>query len=113
MKLNTLLTITVSLVVLLGTGAALAGAVPGQAAPTNDTPNETAPGQSGEAANTTGLSAANASVGNATDVSPGPEDGLPPQVPDHVSQIHDTIEAFLGGTLDMLGNALSELLTPF
>jgi hypothetical protein len=40
----------------------------------------------------------------------GPADGLPSQVPDHVSAIHDTIGSFLDGSIDNLGEALSDLL---
>lgn len=40
----------------------------------------------------------------------GPPDGLPAQVPDHVAQIHETIESFLDGTVEHLGAQLSELL---
>lgn len=40
----------------------------------------------------------------------GPSDGLPEQVPDHVSKIHETIESFLSGTVEDLGGALGDLL---
>ncbi|MFP4218139.1 MAG: hypothetical protein ACLFR6_04790 [Salinarchaeum sp.] len=38
----------------------------------------------------------------------GPPDGLPEQAPDRVSDIHDTIEAFLNGSIDNLGPALGD-----
>lgn len=41
----------------------------------------------------------------------GPADGLPDVVPDHVNEIHDTIESFHAGSIDHLGNALSDLLS--
>lgn len=41
----------------------------------------------------------------------GPSDGLPSQVPDHVSQLHETIESFLNGSIDTLGESLNELLS--
>ncbi|MFW5939320.1 MAG: hypothetical protein ACOCSD_08215 [Halolamina sp.] len=41
----------------------------------------------------------------------GPSGGLPDQVPDHVRQIHETIESFLSGSVDHLGGELSELLS--
>ena len=41
--------------------------------------------------------------GNAEQV--GPSGGLPEQVPDHVSEIRETIESFLSGELDSLGDA--------
>lgn len=40
----------------------------------------------------------------------GPDDGLPDTVPDFVSSIHDTIDSFLYGTIDHLGEASSDLL---
>jgi hypothetical protein len=41
----------------------------------------------------------------------GPPEDLPAQVPDHVSEIHDTIDSFLSGELERsLGEALSGLL---
>lgn len=40
----------------------------------------------------------------------GPSDGLPDPVPDFVSSIHDAIDSFLHGTIDHLGEALSDLL---
>lgn len=38
----------------------------------------------------------------------GPSDGLPEQVPGHVSEIHETIDSFLGGSIDDLGESLSD-----
>lgn len=40
----------------------------------------------------------------------GPADGLPSVVPDHVPAIHDTIDSFLDGSVENLGNALSDLV---
>ncbi|RQG98585.1 hypothetical protein [Natrarchaeobius oligotrophus] len=40
----------------------------------------------------------------------GPHDGLPAQVPDHVSELHDRIGSFLDGSVDSLGQTLSDLL---
>lgn len=51
--------------------------------------------------------AANASDDRSGSV--GPSDGLPEQVPDHVSQIHETIESFLSGEVENLGEALRSL----
>lgn len=39
----------------------------------------------------------------------GPADGLPEQVPDHVSDIHDAIGSFLDGSIDSLGESVSDL----
>ena len=55
--------------------------------------------------------AANANERANSSDSIGPSDGLPEQVPDHVSNIHETIESFLDGTLGSLGEALSDLLS--
>lgn len=41
----------------------------------------------------------------------GPSDGLPAQVPDHVSEIHQTIESFLNGEIDNLGEAISGIFS--
>lgn len=40
----------------------------------------------------------------------GPPTEMPVNVPDHVSQIHETIDGFLSGDVDDLGDALSEIL---
>ena len=53
----------------------------------------------------------NASVADERPGAVGPSDGLPEVVPDHVGEIHDTIESFLGGSLENLGTALSDLLS--
>lgn len=41
----------------------------------------------------------------------GPSDGLPAQVPDHVTEIHNTIESFLNGEIDNLGDAISDIVS--
>lgn len=41
--------------------------------------------------------------------SQGPPAEMPDRVPDHVSQIHDAIENFLGGSVDNLGDVVSGL----
>lgn len=53
---------------------------------------------------------ASADTTGADDSSVGPSGGLPEQVPDHVSGIHDRIESFLSGSIDNLGASLSEFL---
>jgi hypothetical protein len=40
----------------------------------------------------------------------GPSGGLPEQAPDHVSEIHETIQSHLDGSIENLGQALSDLL---
>lgn len=39
----------------------------------------------------------------------GPPEDLPEQVPDFVSDVHDAVRDFLGGTIDSLGAAVSDL----
>lgn len=68
-----------------------------------DTP---APGDGEGAADRPGTSG---DVGPASD-GVGPAGGLPSVVPDHVSEIHDTIGSFLGGSVENLGDSLSDLL---
>lgn len=43
-------------------------------------------------------------------VSVGPSDGLPPQAPEFAGEIHETVESFLDGTVDDLGETLRGLL---
>lgn len=80
-----LLTVTMAAMVLLGGAAAVGAAAPA------DTASEEANGGDGTA-------------------DPGPDGGLPEVVPDHVSDIHDTIASFLDGGIDHLGSTLSDLL---
>ena len=40
----------------------------------------------------------------------GPSDGLPEQASDRVTEIHETIDAYLDGSIDRLGDSLSDLL---
>ncbi len=87
--------------------AANASVDPANASATDDT--------NASAADDANASADDAAVNDTADqatsaVSVGPSDGLPSQVPDHVSDIHDTIESFLNGATDNLGHALSDLL---
>lgn len=81
-----LLTVAVATIVLVGGAAAVGAAVPADAA------------------------AGDASSGDGSAASPGPDDGLPGQVPDRVSGIHDAISSFLHGGVDNLGSALGNLL---
>ncbi|WP_135821151.1 hypothetical protein [Halostella litorea] len=83
---------------LLATGAAAAmpGNAPDHAQPANETTNESA--QAGPPADVP-----------ADDADRGPPVDMPEQVPDHVSAIHEEINAFLDGTVDDLGDAVSDL----
>jgi len=51
-----------------------------------------------------------AADGNATEATQGPPSELPGQVPDHVTEIHDTVSSFLNGDVDHLGDALGGVL---
>ena len=100
MKAKRLITIAVVSMLLIGGVAALGAAAPADQANHNATDaEENVPDDAGDAADDR---ADNASV--------GPSDGLPSQVPDHVGEVHDRIESFLSGSVDTLGESLSELL---
>lgn len=98
-------------------GHALGDLLSGEAA---DAVNDSAANASVDAANASAADDANESgdneaVNETTDQATsaatlGPSDGLPTQVPDHVSDIHETIDSFLNGATDNLGHALSDLL---
>ena len=123
MRAKRLLTIAVVSTLLLGGVAALGAANPAEQANDNatDAVEENAPEDaddenasedaSNERANgdtpgdADGPDSAGAS-GNAGGV--GPSGGLPEQVPDHVSEIHDRIDSFLSGSIDDLGGSLGE-----
>ena len=100
MNAKRLITIAVVSMLLIGGAAALGAAAPADQANHNATDaQENVPDDAGDAADDR---ADNASV--------GPSDGLPSQVPDHVGEIHDRVESFLSGSVDDLGESLSELL---
>ena len=97
-------------------GHALADLLSGEAA---DAGNDSAANVPVDPANESATDDANESAADAVNASTdqaastaslGPSDGLPAQVPDHVSDIHETIESFLNGSIDNLGQALSDLL---
>ena len=118
MRSRQFVTIAVVSTLLIGGAAALGAASPADRASENppapaeaDASGE-APAEDGTVGNdsrTGGADRKNGdSPGNADRV--GPSGGLPEQVPDHVSEIHDRIESFLSGSIDDLGGSLSELL---
>ena len=136
MSAKKLLAIAVASVVLLGGAAAVGAASPADQAngnatvATDETPGENETDENIEAPeddelpadrpeaempadrpgmNGPGMGADNAN-GSAAGSGVGPADGLPSQVPDHVSAIHDTIGSFLDGSIENLGEALSDLL---
>ena len=140
MSAKRLLTIAVAAMVLIGGVAAVGAAMPPEEANENadgaddNAPDETpgqgadaapsAPGNSDERANEDESAddedredgeerpdqAAQGTERSDNANSVGPSDELPEQAPDHVSEIHDTIGAFLDGSIDDLGDALSDLL---
>lgn len=103
------ITIAVAALVLIGGAAAVGAASPAEAANetavnTYDEVDDHGSDSAHPATNASDLQAANAG-------SVGPSDGLPSQAADHVSDVHERINAFLDGALDNLGHSLSELLT--
>lgn len=114
MRAKQLLTIAVVSTLLIGGAAALGAASPADQAPDTatdaadenapaDATEENAPEEADE-----GDRANGENPGNADGV--GPSGGLPEQVPDHVSEIHDRIDSFQNGSIEDLGESLSELL---
>lgn len=103
MRASQLITIAVAAMLLVG-GVAALGAASATDRATNDSTDadEHAPDDAGA------VPAASDDRENADGV--GPSDGLPAQVPDHVSDVHDRIDAFLDGSIDDLGQSLSDLL---
>lgn len=96
MKATRLVTIAVVSILLLGGAAALGAAVPADQANHNASDaHENTPDDAAD--------------DHANDERVGPSDGLPAQVPDHVSDLHDRIESFLSGSVDNLGESLREL----
>ena len=108
-----LLTLAAVSALLLGGVAAVSAASPGAMGTdkTQDEINENAtenadsdiPAQAGGADD----AAKNGSEAADRPNSVGPSDGLPDQVPDHVSEIHDAIESFLNDTIANLGETIS------
>lgn len=105
MRAKQLIAITVAAMLLVGAGAAL-----GAASPVDQVTDRSADASDTDAPDNNG-GAADASDNqdeNADGI--GPSDGLPEQVPNHVSEIHERIESFLSGSIDSLGESLSSLL---
>jgi len=126
-----LLVVALAATLLIGGVAATGAASVQDAQPTNDTQDDRTPGDAGppddstqyegggdasEAGNGSAADRGNSSAadrGNGSapaDGEQGPPTDMPANVPDHVTQIHETINGFLNGEVDDLGNALSELL---
>lgn len=105
MRTRQLITIAVAALFLIGGAAALGAASPADQANDNGTDayDKNAPTDDG------GVADAGEDRGDNTD-GVGPGDGLPEQVPDRVTEIHDSIESFLSGSIDTLGGSLSDLL---
>ncbi|WIV67378.1 hypothetical protein [Natrialbaceae archaeon AArc-T1-2] len=105
MNARQLITIAVVALLMIGGVAALGAASP--ADQSNDNASDTShENESDTDGGTAG--AADDRAENADDI--GPNDGLPAQVPEHVSDLHDRIGSFLDGSIDHLGQALSDLL---
>ena len=106
MNAKRLLTIAVVSMLMIGGVAALGAAAPA------DQASDNAPGADEEPPVEAGDEDADADgePGAAEERSVGPSDGLPAQAPDRVSEIHDRIDSFLPGSIDTLGDSLSDLL---
>lgn len=109
MRAKQLITVAVATMLLIGGAAALGAASPGAAANDNatDAPDDNMSDAAEDADDEANVSEER--KGNADGV--GPSDGLPEQVPDHVSEIHETIDSFLSGEVDNLGQSLNDLLS--
>lgn len=114
-----LLAIVVGSVMLLGGVAAVSAADPGEMsadnAPVDDgvpsaTADQAADADEQSAAEDTQSEQDDDRADRAGNTSVGPNDGLPEQAPDHVSEIHESIESFLDGTIGDLGEALQNAL---
>ena len=113
MNTKRLITIAVAAMFLIGGVAAVGAAAPVEQASENATDaheeNAQTPADADEADDAgEGPGEADAAGEDANGV--GPSDGLPEQAPDRVTEIHDTIESSLGGSIDHLGESLSDLL---
>jgi len=115
MNAPTRLVAAIGAVVLIGGVSAVGAAAPGPVDAGNATPDAAGADTAdagGEETDDEGASAADdAAAGENGPAAVGPSGGLPDQVPDRVSEIHATIEAFGNGTVDSLGDALSGLLS--
>lgn len=114
-----LLAIVVGSVMLLGGVAAVSAAGPGEMSADNAPVDDGVPSEDADqAADADEQSAAEDAqseqdgerADRAGNTSVGPSDGLPEQAPDHVSEIHESIESFLDGTIADLGEALQNAL---
>lgn len=107
MRAKQLITITAAVMLLIGGTAAVGAASPVNQI--NDSPadaNEDDVTDDEDARNA--LNESGDRAGNADGVG---SDGLSDLVPDHVSQIHETIESFLNSSTENLGESLNELLS--
>lgn len=128
MRAKQLITVAIAALLLVGVAAAVGATGPADQANNDatdapadvDTPAES-DGNASEGdeeragppadAGPDGAAAPPADVGPSESTGVGPSGDRPAQVPDHVNAIHDTIESFLDGGVDSLGEALSDLLS--
>lgn len=106
MRAKQLITIAVVSMLLIGGVAAIGAASPA------DQANENAQDAHAENVSDENAAADGEDSGSAASAENdrGPKGDLPEQAPDHVSQIHETINRYLSGEVDNLGHALSDLL---
>jgi hypothetical protein len=114
MNARKLLTIAVVSTLLIGGMAALGAASPPAQANDNAPDGDEDRPDADAAQNGTDAGADRPGNAGAADEAAadgvGPSGGLPEQVPGHVSEIHDRIDSFKNGSIDNLGESLSELL---
>lgn len=112
-------TITAVALAVLVVGAGAVAAIPGQAADqaqghTNDNASDGGAEHSGDAGQSANEGTAGDAGTNASDDASerrGPPVDMPGQVPDHVSQIHQTIADWLDGDRDgSLGDRISDIV---
>lgn len=112
MRARQLGTIAVAVTVLLVGVTAIGAASPTDAA--NDGATDAHDDRPDAASDTDDPSANRSNAGSdemGTGDGVGPIGGLPGKVPDHVSAVHETIDSFVGGELDALGESLSAFLS--
>jgi len=124
MNRTKVLTATIAVAVIVGGAVAVGAASPAEQAAANsngdagaDDASADDPAMNASDADTEAMNESEDAAANGTNAradadrkGPGAVD-LPAQVPDHVHEIHSTIDSFLNGSIDHLGNSLSELLS--
>ncbi|MEF8777691.1 MAG: hypothetical protein V5A36_02135 [Natronomonas sp.] len=118
MRTKRLITAAIATVLLIGGAAAVGAASPADQAAENatDAYEENSPDETAEDDEANGRETHDERAGGPDERAGktggvGPSDGLPEHVPNHVSEIHETIGSFLTGSTDNLGESLNSLLS--